>query len=102
MEYVGHLLSSEGTSFNPVKRLEVLDFPLPTTEKALQFIGLVNYFRDHVPKTSELVNYFRDHVPKTTEMVKPLRALIDLRKYKRSKQLNWTEESMEAFNFCRA
>ena len=33
VEYVGHLLSSEGTSFTLVKRLEVLDFP--TTEEAL-------------------------------------------------------------------
>ena len=33
VEYVGHLLYSEGTSFTLVKRLEVLDFL--TTEKAL-------------------------------------------------------------------
>ena len=46
VEYVGHLISSTGPSFTPEKRLQVLDFPLPTTEKSLpQFIGLVNYFR---------------------------------------------------------
>jgi hypothetical protein len=46
VEYVGHLISSTGTSFTPEKRLQVLDFPLPTTEKSLpQFIGLENYFR---------------------------------------------------------
>ncbi len=50
VEYVGHLISSTGTSFTEEKRLQVLDFPLPETEKALlQFIGLANYFRDHVP-----------------------------------------------------
>ena len=37
-----------------------------------------------------------------TEMVKALCALIDVKKYKRKKQLNWTEESIEAFQFCRA
>ena len=88
VEYVGHLISSTGTSFTDEKRLQVLDFPLPETEKALlQFIGLVNYFRDHVP-----------HM---TEMVQPLRKLIDIKKYKGSKKLTWTPESIEAFHFCR-
>ena len=79
-EYVGYLIPSEGTSFTTAKRKEVLDFPLPANEKALpHFIGLVNY-----------------------EMVKPLRALVDVKKYKRTKQMKWTEESIEAFHFCRA
>ena len=82
VEYVGHLISSTGTSFTPEKRLQVLDFPLPTTEKAL--IGLVNYFRDHVSQM--------------TEMVQPLRKLIDIKKYKGSKKLNWTDESIAAFH----
>ena len=88
MEYVGHLISSTGSSFTHEKRLQVLDFPLSETKKALlQFIGLVNYFRDHVP-----------HM---TEMVRPLRNLIDLRRwYKGFKKLTWTPESIEAFHFC--
>ena len=52
---LGHLISSEGTSFTPAKRLEVIDFSLPADEKALlQFIGLVNFFRDHVSKMTEM------------------------------------------------
>ncbi len=40
VEYVCHLISSTGTSFTDEKRLQVLYFPLPETEKALlQFIG---------------------------------------------------------------
>ena len=35
VEYVGHLITSMGTSFTEEKRLQVLDFPLPETEKAL-------------------------------------------------------------------
>ncbi len=74
VEYVGHLISSEGTSFTPEKRLQVLDFPLPATQKALlQFIGLVTYFRDHVPQM--------------TEMCKPLRELVEQKKYKGS--ISW-------------
>jgi len=65
IEYVGHLISSTGTSFTEEKRLQVLDFPLPETEKALlQFIGLANYFRDHVPNM--------------TEMFEPLRQLMNM------------------------
>ena len=46
VEYVGHLISSKGTSFTPAKRKEVLEFPLPANEKALlHFIGLVSYCR---------------------------------------------------------
>ena len=56
VEYVGHLISSTGTSFTEEKRLQVLDFPLPESEKTLlQFIGLANYFRDHVPNMTEMV-----------------------------------------------
>ena len=36
-----------------------------------------------------------------TEMVQPLRKLMDMKKYKGSKKLTWTEESVEAFHFCR-
>jgi len=35
VEYVGHLVSATGTSFTPEKRLKVLDFPPPTTQKEL-------------------------------------------------------------------
>jgi len=89
VEYVGHLISSEGISFTPEKRKEVLDFPLPSTQKALlQFIGLVNYLRDHVPNM--------------TEKVHPLRALVNMKKYKGSNRVEWNEETIEAFECCRA
>jgi hypothetical protein len=67
--------------------LKVLQFPLPETQKnLLQFIGLANYFRDHVPNM--------------TEMVQPLRKLIPLKKYKGSGKLIWTPEAIAAFEFC--
>ena len=37
-----------------------------------------------------------------TEMIKLLRALVDTKKYKRTKQLMRTEETEAAFHFCRA
>jgi len=87
VEYVGHVISATGTSFTEEKRLKVLKFPLPETQKnLLQFIGLANYFRDHVPNM--------------TEMVQPLRKLIPLKKYKGSGKLIWTPEAIAAFEFC--
>jgi hypothetical protein len=74
VEYVGHLVSATGILFTPEKRLKVLDFPQPTTQKEmLQFIGLANYFQDHVPNM--------------TEMVKPLRDMIPLGKYQSDSHL---------------
>ena len=68
VEYVGHVVSAEGTSFTEEKRLKVLKFPLPETQKnLLQFIGLASYFRDHVPNV--------------TEMTQPLRKLIPAKSY---------------------
>ena len=87
MEYVGHVVSSTETSFTPVKRLKVLNFPRPQTQKGLlQFIGLTNYFRDHCP-----------HM---TEMCKPLREMIPQRKYKSGGSLLWTPECIAAFEYC--
>jgi ASC-1-like (ASCH) protein len=69
VENVGHIISATGISFTEEKRLKVLNFPLPETQKnLLQFI--------------DLANYFQDHVPNMTEMVQPLRKLIPLKKYK--------------------
>jgi hypothetical protein len=87
VEYVGHVVSATGTSFTEEKRLKVLQFPLPETQKnLLQFIGLANYFRDHVPRM--------------TEMVQPLRKLIPLKAYKGSGKLVWTPEAIAAFEYC--
>ena len=70
--------------FTEVKRLKVLKFPLPETQKnLLQFIGLASYFRDHVPNM--------------TEMTQPLQKLIPAKSYKISGKLVWTPE---AFEYC--
>ena len=88
VEYVGQVLSSEGTSFTDKKRLKILDFPLPETHRGLlMFIGLANYFRDHVPNI--------------TEMLKPLRDMILVSRGENlSKKLIWTEEGIAAFKEC--
>ncbi len=49
VEFIGHILKTDGVHFSTEKRSKVLDFPLPEKQKHLKsFLGLVNYFRDHV------------------------------------------------------
>ncbi len=50
VEFVGHVLKTDGICFSTEKRTKVLDFAaLPVKQKQLKsFLGLVNYFRDHV------------------------------------------------------
>ena len=84
MEYIGHLITADGISFTEEKRLKVLNFPKPTNEKQIQmFIGLANYFRDHVPNM--------------TEMTKPLRDMFSPKTYKPSGKLVWTPDQSKAF-----
>jgi hypothetical protein len=56
VEFVGHVLKSDGVCFSTEKRSKVLDFVLPVKQKQLKsFLGLVNYFRDHVQGLSHKV-----------------------------------------------
>ena len=83
LEYVGHVVDSEGLHFSKEKRIEVLNFPRPTIQKHVQmFLGLANYFRDHVANI--------------TELLAPLRELIV--QYERRKKIMWTPERIEAFD----
>ena len=53
---MGHVISKEGITFTKEKREKVLDYPLPVTHKNMKsFLGLVNYFRDHVGDMTETV-----------------------------------------------
>jgi hypothetical protein len=54
IEFVGHTVSEEGVSFSREKLQTALDFPRPITQQQLrQFIGLMNYYRDHVRNHSD-------------------------------------------------
>ena len=49
VEYVGHTINKDGISFSREKLSKVINIDLPTTSKGLKsFLGLANYFRDHV------------------------------------------------------
>jgi hypothetical protein len=55
VEFVGHILKVDGVHFSAETMGKVLDFPLPKRQKQLKsFLGLSNYFRDHVENLSVL------------------------------------------------
>lgn len=86
VEYVGHVISAHGITFSDEKRGKVLEFPLPRTQKDLQaFLGLTNYFRDHVPDM--------------TSYEKPLRELMDMTQ--KNKTLTWHADAEKAFYTAR-
>jgi hypothetical protein len=61
VEFVDHVLKSDGVCFSTEKKTKVLDFALPVKQKQLKsFLGLVNYFRDHVQGLSHKVKPLND------------------------------------------
>jgi len=84
IEYVGHVINSQGLTMSREKIQKVLDFPLPTVGKQLKsFLGLANYFRDHVPNASTLAQ--------------PLHQMLEDYASKRRAVLVWSEETKQAF-----
>ena len=90
VEYTGHVISRDGISFSSTKIKSVLDFPIPDKKRQIkQFIGLVNYFRDHIKHHSIIVA--------------PLQALVKdytTRQAHMAVQLN--EEAIAAFRTIKA
>jgi hypothetical protein len=82
IEYVGHTISDVGMSFTKAKTEAVFQTEKPKTQKHLRsFLGLANYFRDHI----------RDY----SLIVRPLQALI--RNYKKYSVIHWSPQADDAF-----
>jgi len=83
IEILGHTINREGITFSPERLAQVAEIPLPATgTKMLSFLGIINYFRDHIRDYSGLTD--------------PLRALAS--RYPGSKRITeWTAEGTAAF-----
>ena len=84
VEYVGRQVSKDGITMSSKKIKGVTDFPMPRkTTELRSFLGLTNYFRDHVPNHSNVVA--------------PLHKMIDHAAKKQS-LLVWTDEAADSFH----
>ena len=85
VEYVGHTINKHGLHFTRDKIDSVLNFPIPDTKlKVKSFIGLANYFRDHITDHSKRIQPLQDLVP-------------DYEKTQARKRITWTDECENAF-----
>ena len=79
---MGRVIDENGVTISQEKRQNVLDFPLPQRQKELKsFIGLINYFREHVGDMSTKAKVLN-------EMVTP---------YVPRSKLTWTTEQEKVF-----
>jgi transposase InsO family protein len=84
VEFVGRLINADGISMTKLKLDSVIDFPIPRIGKELkQFLGLANYFRDHLRDISSIT--------------KPLHDLLHDYEHTRYKRIVWNEITRAAF-----
>ena len=86
LEYVGHVINEHGLSMSKQKRNVVKQWHKPVTMHDLRsFLGLANYFRDHI----------RNH----SMIVRPLQDMIV--SYDKNKRLIWSTEGEQAFELIK-
>ena len=88
-EFVGHTIDANGLHFTRDKLDSVLNFPRPETKRQIKsFIGLANYFRDHIQNHSIRAQPLQDFVG-------------GYDKGQARQRIVWTEESNAAFEDLR-
>jgi hypothetical protein len=82
IDWVGHQLNADGIHFSAEQLSDVAEFPMPVGAKGLRsFLGLANYFRDHV-------RHYAD-------MERPMRDVLT--KHDKSKKFQWSELAERGF-----
>ena len=84
VQYLGHVISSDGIQVDPKKTTAISDFPAPTDAKHLkQFLGLANYYRKFVE------NY--------ASIAEPLHKLLR----KNAQRYMWNEQCQYSFDLLK-
>lgn len=89
VEFVGHTIDHDGLHFTRDKLDSVLNFPRPETKRQIKsFVGLANYFRDHIKNHSI--------------RAQPLQDLVNGYDKKQARhRIKWTDEANAAFEDLR-
>ena len=83
--YVGYRINEQGISFSREQLQSVIDFPRPETAQQLRsFLGLANYFRDHIRNYSDIANPLNDMTKNYTRKM-------------RNTKVTWNSEAEAAF-----
>ena len=86
LEFLGHKIDQDGISFTQMKLDNVVNFIQPTNIKQLRsFIGLVNYFRDHVRNHSHVLKPLQDLLTQAIKFGKVKATLV------------WTSDAEHSF-----
>ena len=81
LDFLGHLVTSQGVAPLPDKVAVICDFPHPTSPCQLcQFIGMVNFYHHFLPHCTEL-----------------MQALHDILKSTKPKSHTWNDDAIAAF-----
>ena len=83
LQFLGHLIDSDGIRPLEEKVQVVRDFPLPTSHRKLrEFLGLINFYHRFIPHAADLLH--------------PLNQLLTSHK-EGSRTVSWTDEARKAF-----
>lgn len=81
--FLGHIISADGVTPNPIKVVSISNFPRPHTQRGVRsFLGMVNYYRRFIN------NY--------AHLAKPLYRLLE-----KEAKFKWNDECEEAFVYFR-
>lgn len=70
LQYLGHIISTDGLSPDPNKVSAITQFPVPTTkQKLMRFLGMATYLMKFVPKFSQETSILRNLLKKDTNWV---------------------------------
>jgi len=85
VEYCGHVINDQGTTFSAERISEVADFAVPQNHGELKsFLGMAGYMREHIP------HY--------VEMAEPLQNIVrHYTKRTRKQAIVWTPELLQCF-----
>jgi hypothetical protein len=105
VEFVGRVLSREGVKMSQERIEEIQAFPKPENLTLLRsFLGLANYFRDHIRNHSETVQPLQDMIlmattGRTKSTPKTQTAgLITIPKVDKKAKVIWTPQAETAFS----
>jgi len=84
ISFVGHEIDSEGINMSQKRVESTIDVIRPTNLKELySFIGLVNFFHDHIPHHATVA--------------KPLTQMVSVANQSKTKSILWTDAGVHAF-----